>query len=142
MIMERNDYGALIERSVDPTVWRKARALLYRTTQSGQLESAYDQITFKQHVATGYAVHHELYDIAEDAVVVCVRYAEGTTRGVATTSKQYYLVTTQWGQLCVTRLTSAIARYAKRASQLGDVIRHVRGKTGSFNTGGSHDKTQ
>jgi hypothetical protein len=103
-----------------------ASVLIQRAVEAGHLPAAYDNIRFVKRGASGNAIHHELYDIAPDAIIVCVRSTAGSKRGVATTSKKYYLITAK-PELSVTLLTITVGKLSKRAYQLGDVIRHAQG---------------
>lgn len=137
--VRRNEYGQLLlipaDRSEEPrpdvAVVRAGLALVARAAQSGVIESAYNHISWDHRSrAEGKALHHDLYDAAPHAAIVCLRHTTGSRYGVATKSKTYLLLTqSEEGEIAAQSLTAPIAKYAKLPStQLGEMIAHCRGE--------------
>jgi hypothetical protein len=135
----RDSYGRLVlcclaPRSEEPRPeiarYRAAVALVAQAAAAGIISRAHDAISWDHRGrAEGTALHHDLYDAAPGAAIVCLRRTIGTKYGVSTQSKTYVLlVAGEEDEIAARTLTIAIARYAKRAAQLGDTIAHVRGE--------------
>lgn len=139
LCVRRNEYGALLlahaERSEQPrpeiAAYRAATQLLARAVAAGSIPQAYDGIEWdRQRRADGTALHHDLYDVAQQSAIVCIRRTEGSRYGVATKSKSYLLITeSDEHEIAAADLSAPIAKYAKLpATSLGAIIAHVRGE--------------
>lgn len=133
--MERNSYGEIIpprstwitggktENPYDRDLYLEARCLVNCAAKRKKIPAAYNYIEFdKKSRASGFAMHHEVYDISEDGrhVLLCVRETEGTRYGVKTTSKTYYIVSAHGSGTRVQEANKAKA--AKAAKQAGDNV--------------------
>lgn len=93
------------------------------------LDASYDSIGFdRKGRAKGDAVHHELYDFAPGAALVCVRRTEGTRYGVKTLSKTYYMIEQVEETVLCTLTTKPVAKWAKQSAEFGQVIAAIRGQ--------------
>jgi hypothetical protein len=134
----RSPYGELIrargaraeEPPADLALFAAAQALVQAAASAGVIERNYDTISWDHRGrAEGEALHHDLYDAAPGAAIVCLRRTIGSKYGVSTKSKIYVLLTESTeGEHAAQTLTVAVAKYANRATQLGEVIAHVRGE--------------
>jgi hypothetical protein len=127
-MIKRNECGALIPASIDSGEWHNTQTILARSVESGDLPAECDYFTLASRGKIWHALHHEIYDIAPDAIIVCVRCFEGNKYGVRATRKTYHIIADSNAQLSVAPLSRSIEKLAKRARQLGDVIRHIRGE--------------
>lgn len=137
--LTRNTYGQLLltstVRADEPrpeiAIWREAQTLLARAGQAGIIEAAYDGIAWdRRGRSSGTALHHEIYDAAPGALILCVRQAEGSRYGVNTSAKTYYLIAqSEEGELAAQPIDAPVAKYAKLPSvQLGSIIAHLTGE--------------
>lgn len=127
--MNRNSYGEinrpnvyLNENKFDLDLYSEARCLIASAEKKKKIPAAYDTISFdKKRRADGSALHHEIYDISDDArhVLVCVRETEGTRYGVKTLSKTYFIVSAH-GKTGVKVQEAPKAKAAKAAKQAGN----------------------
>jgi hypothetical protein len=128
-MMKRDTYGALIQAYVDPTEWHNAQALRNRAVKSRGFPAECEYFTWASSGKIWHALRHEIYDIAPDAIIVCVRCFEGNKHGVRATRTTYHMIAYSNTQLRVVPLARSIEKLAKRSRQLGDLVRHVRGET-------------
>ena len=118
--------GATPAPATHPAAWR----LIARAVKKGIISRAYDSISWdRKGRADGSAIHHELYDSARGAALVCVRDTEGSKYGVHTTSKTYYLITSTGGKItAIEAPKSKTAKLAKSGLTWGGVIGAITGK--------------
>jgi len=113
---KRDSYGQLSPTNYNFELWKSAQEVIFNHAKKGRIEKAIDTIEFdRKKRASGYAVHHEIYDILPSPfkVLLCVRETEGTRYGVRTVSKKYFIIT----KTKVIETNKAIA--AKAAKQAG-----------------------
>ena len=134
----RNQYGELIrlrgaraeEPPADLAQFAAAQRLVQLASTAGVIDRAYDTISWDHRGrANGEALHHELYDAAANAVVICLRKTVGSKYGVATSSKNYWLIErAEDGELAATPTQAPIAKYAKLRQPLGAIVAHLQGE--------------
>lgn len=132
----RTQYGELRTTSdVGARIYKIAAALVDTAVTLGHLPRAYDDLAWdKRGRASGDARHLEIYDCSPDLdrVLVCARETAGTKYGVATISKNYFVVTA--GALGVSVVGAdkhTAAKLAKNADSLGDALIHLAAKRGA-----------
>lgn len=136
--MNRNEYGQIIKPDfrapqIEQDIYAETCHLIKLAVKAGKIDRAYDTISFdRKGRADGSAVHHEIYDITEDArhLLLCVRSTEGSKYGVRTTSKDYYILSTHGRGVRVHPASKAkAAKAAKQAvATLGQAIAVCLGK--------------
>lgn len=137
--LTRSSYGELIRqygaRADEPpaelAAFAAAQSLVAQAAQQGIIDRAYDAIEWDhKRRASGEALHHEIYDMAPDATVVCLRRTQGNKYGVSTAAKTYWLIErAEDGEIAARELSAPIAKYAKLPGlQIGGVIAHLRGE--------------
>lgn len=140
----RDSYGAIIRSYTRYIVGAKknerpsdelahlsdAWALINEAAKNGIIDDNYDTIDFdKKGRADGSALHHELYDMAKNAAIICIRRTEGTRYGVKTTSKSYILIERKNRKIIATEIKIPVAKYVKMAIlHFGDIIAVAQGK--------------
>lgn len=135
----RNNYGEIVQREKYPVntrpapelgQWADAWALINEAAKNSIIADDYDTIDFdKKGRADGSALHHELYDMAKNAAIVCIRRTEGTRYGVKTLSKTYVLIERKNRKITATETKIPVAKYAKMdILHFGDIIAVARGK--------------
>lgn len=137
--IERNDYGdTYINRNATPAArprpevdgWLAALQLIKAAEISGAIPGSYDTIGFdRKGRADGSALHHDLYDFAPRAAIVCIRRTEGTQYGVKTLSKTYMLIESRRRKITAREITIPVAKYAKmQMLHYGDIVAIAQGK--------------
>lgn len=112
-------------------LFNACRELIERAVKKGLIVMSYDTITRDSKGRfDGDAIHHEIYDIAKNAVVFCVREAEGSRYGVKTTQKTYFLITFKYRKFIVSEVQAQISRMAKQNPSLGVIIKKCLRKRG------------
>ena len=129
--MVRTEYGEVVSpnaridsNAYDRDLYAEARCLISLAVKRRKIVGAEDTITFdRRSRASGYATHHEIYDISEDArhVLLCIRDTEGGRYGVKTVSKRYKLLSAH-GVAGVRVQVASKAKAAKAAKQAGDDV--------------------
>lgn len=133
MNYKRNSYGELTPANYSYELWVSANNLIHLAVKSKKIDRSYDTISFtRRGRADGSARHHEIYDIHPDPirVLLCVRETEGTKYGVATTSKNYYIIGKQGRGVKIADANKFVAaKAAKHAGcELGCAINILEGK--------------
>lgn len=115
------------------TGYRIATALISEAAKTGAIPASYDSIDFDRNGrADGTALHHELYDFATDAAIICIRRTEGTRYGVKTLSKSYTLIERIEGEIAATEVSIPVAKFAKLHDiEFGQIIARARGEEGA-----------
>jgi hypothetical protein len=133
--LSRDGYGAiycttgLAKPGAYNAAYWQAWDLIEQARKTDLIDTSYDNIEWdRKGRADGEAVHHEMYDFAPGAVLVCVRRTEGTPYGVKTLSKTYYLVEQAEETVLCTLTAKPVARWAKQSSDFGQVIAAVSGE--------------
>lgn len=130
--LKRDEYGQLVSTPEIDTQLNAAYALVTAAAAKGKLPRQFDSMGFEKvssrigRKLIGTAINHEIYDIAANGhkVLVCIREIEGTRYGVATTSKNYFIVGKCGTGYRVTEANKArAAKLAKAAVKLGDAIK-------------------
>jgi len=135
----RSDYGEIIQREKYPinsrpapelAAWDAVWALINEAGKKKIIADDYDTVDFdKKGRAEGSALHHELYDMAKNAAIICIRRTEGTRYGVKTLSKTYMLIERKNRKITATELKIPVAKYAKmKILHFGDIIAIARGE--------------
>lgn len=136
----RDDYGALHALSStiaeERAAFLGARALISLAAQRGKIPAEYDDMRWERinsrlgNKKIGHALHHEIYDLTDRAVLVCCRSVEGTRYGQKTTGKRYFLVARHGRGVRVTEASKALAAKAAKAAGpvLGAAIDVIIGK--------------
>lgn len=101
----RSQYGELLPHPVHASqaardLMAAAQKLVSMAASKGKIPASFDAMSWEKISArigykkTGDAMHHEIYDITQDAkhVLVCCRSVEGTKYGIKTTHKDYYII--------------------------------------------------
>lgn len=138
--ISRNKYGAICRQetwdkihsrpSPELASWDSAWGMINEAVKKNIIPKDYDSIEFdKKGRADGEALHHELYDFAKNAAIICIRRTEGTRYGVKTLSKTYMLIERKNRKITATEIKIPVAKYAKmEILHFGDVIAVARGK--------------
>lgn len=119
------------DATATPAAYGRAWDIIATAAHQGKLTAAFDNITWdRKRRADGEACHHELYDCAPGAALICQRYTEGTRYGVKTTSKTYYLLTRTAGKITCTIAPdqARIAKLGKSGLPYGGIIAAITGK--------------
>lgn len=134
----RSDYGEIVRREypVNPRpvpeliAWDAAWTLINEAVKKKIITGDYNTIGFdRKRRADGSALHHELYDMAKNAAIICIRRTEGTRYGVKTLSKSYVLIERKNRKIMATDLKIPVAKYAKmEILHYGDIIAIARGE--------------
>lgn len=138
----RDGYGAIcsrtgsrIERPRPETIlFDEAWSLIREAEQQKKIPGSYNSISFdRKGRADGDAIHHELYDFAKNAAVVCIRETEGGRYGVKTVSKKYMIVVRgEDGDLTAEYTTEPVAKLAKMAiNPFGSIVARILGLDGA-----------
>lgn len=139
----RDSYGALWGRydyghhqTDAERAWWPAQDLIREAVARVVLPAAYDNIEWydyssRRRSATGDALHHEVNDFRADAVVLCLRRAEGGKYGVKTTSKRYVLIERAGDRITTTETREPIAKIAKAGATYGSIIAKLKGEPGA-----------
>lgn len=109
--LKRDSYGALDiparpTRTDSVDTWRlhevitRANSLISSAVKAKVVRAAYDDMRWERISSrrgskrVGEAVHHDIYDVTPDGkyALLCVREVEGTAYGIATKSKEYFLL--------------------------------------------------
>ena len=125
--MERDDYGKLIKAEGLAEAKKMVEAA---TKELSQLDYPYDDLERDREGRwDGSARHHEIYDIRINragrvgAVLLCVRCTKGSRWGVATVSKNYYIISRKGRKYSIETAKKAIAAKAAKSTYcLGDAI--------------------
>lgn len=127
-----SSYGTASPRIII-TGYRAAHALISEAAKSGAIPTAYDGIDFdRKGRADGEALHHELYDFAPEAAIICIRRTEGTRYGVKTLSKSYTLIERIEGEIAASEVSIPVAKFAKLYDiAFGQIIARARGEEGA-----------
>jgi hypothetical protein len=134
--LTRDSYGAICEIRVywndQPNLGLIAARELVRKAEAGKkIPAAYDTLTRDRKGRwDGYALHHEIYDFNNSAVLLCLRETEGTRYGVRTVSKRYVIVRKHGSGVVVAEAPKAVAAKAAKAKpeELGYAIAVCLGK--------------
>lgn len=137
--IERNSYGEMTRDTNAPITsrprpeietWVSSWVLINAAEKQGAIPESYDTIDFdRKGRAAGSALHHELYDMAKNAVIVCIRRTEGSRYGVLTKSKTYMLIERKNRKITATETKIPVAKYAKMdILHFGDIIAVARGQ--------------
>lgn len=138
--IDRSAYGAVVAYAfATPSpraiiaLYRAAWALISEAEESNSIPTSYDRIEFdRKGRADGTALHHELYDFASDAAILCVRRTEGTRYGVKTFSKSYTLIERIEGEIAASPCAIPVAKFAKLPDiEFGQIISRARGEEGA-----------
>lgn len=128
--MKRNNYGELLLTSdcteTEKEMYKHALTIIKTVVEKELLPKCFDTIEFdRKRRASGSALHHEIYDLNDTEVLVCIRKTSGSKYGVTTDSKEYYLV----NETSVNEVSKAVAaKYAKAATNSGDAIDMLKAK--------------
>jgi len=132
--IKRDQYGAFCEtRYGNPqarpnTLWFDARDLLVEAVKQKIIPFAFDRIGFDHKGrADGNALHHEIYDYAPNALIVCLRATDGTRYGVKTLSKIYMMITRKNDKITAVETSEPIAKLAKFGAAPGTIIARILG---------------
>lgn len=139
-VILRDAYGAIYHRSTDhdgtPERWKTmvrdaaywdALGIISDAARQEKIDAAYDTITWDhKRRADGDAVHHEMYDYRPGAVIVCVRYTEGSRYGVQTKTKKYFLLEKTGDEITAQKADMPVAKYAKTGAPYGSIIARVK----------------
>ena len=125
--LNRDSYGALqcssTTNDADRAEYMSALALCAKNGRDGLIDAARDDLEWdRKHRASGSAVHHEIYDIHNGIMLVCVRHSEGSKYGVRTSSKEYFVL--EEGKVPVPHSTPARAAKAAGAT-VGEILRVI-----------------
>lgn len=138
--IERGDYGQIIRRDgwqkthpkpiPEIAQWFDAWELIHAAENKNIIPESYDTIDFdRKGSADGSALHHELYDMCKNAVIICIRRTEGTRYGVKTLSKTYMLIERKNRKITATETKITVAKFAKMdIVHFGDIISVARGE--------------
>lgn len=147
--IRRDGYGAIYAHRVAHQLWTghvyifhrprpetgyyDAQDLISQAAKSGVIPTSYDSIDFdRKGRADGTALHHELYDFAPEAAIICIRRTEGTRYGVKTLSKSYLLIERIEGDIAALEVTIPVAKFAKLPDiEFGQIISRARGEEGA-----------
>jgi len=126
----RTQYGELLPKTEDYEIWQTAKKLIREAVKENQILESFDTIHFdRKRRASGSALHHEIYDILPDPLIVllCVRETEGSKYGVGTKTKNYYYIKIVSGKVIATIAPKTLcARNAKAAQcELGCAIETI-----------------
>lgn len=141
-LFQRNSYGEIINPNYQQftgefcqyaaDLYAETCHLIKLAVKTKKIDPSYDSISFdRKGRADGYARHHEIYDISDDArhLLLCVRETEGSKYGVRTTSKEYFVISTHGQGVRVQEAPkSKAAKAAKQAINPGDAIAVCLGK--------------
>lgn len=141
-VILRNGYGEAVSRTGDKAprprpeciLFNEAWDLIREAASLKKIPRAYDSIDFdRKGRADGDALHHELYDFAKNAAVVCIRETEGSRYGVKTVSKKYMIVVRgEDGDLTAEYTTEPVAKLAKMAiNPFGSIVARILGLDGA-----------
>lgn len=138
---DRNNYGEInmsAMHSKDEIYLRDLQAeafcMIADAGKKRKIPCSYNGIDrdYRKGTFSGNAVHHEIYDISEDArhILVCVRETEGSKYGVRTTLKTYFIISAHGKTGLRVKETSKAkaAKAAKQAKIPGDAISVCLGK--------------
>lgn len=140
ILIERNNYGEITKKSgwakinsrPAPEIagWHAAWELINEAAKKKFIDNDYDTIEFdKKGRAEGDALHHELYDFAKNATIICIRRTEGNRYGIRTLSKTYMLIERKNRKITAAEIKIPIAKYAKmEILHFGDIIAVAQGK--------------
>lgn len=123
----RDNYGALTAMPADlATV---AKALLSKAIVAKKLQAPYNAMEWhKRHGYLGWCLNYDFYDVTESTVLVQCRETERTKYG-SSPRKDYFLIRRCGRGVTVTEAPKArVAKLAKVATELGQVINTLTGK--------------
>jgi len=129
----RNNYGEIIAASAGtpaPISHPRAWDIIKQAVKQNLIPKSYDTIEWdRKRRANGYALHHELYDFAPGAALICIRRTQGNGKyGVSTTSKTYFILRRSAGKITVTEADkNRAAKLAKSGLAWGEVIATLEG---------------
>lgn len=130
----RNSYGEIISSANGtsaPASHTRACDIIKQAAKQKLIPASYDHIEWdRKRRADGSALHHELYDFAAGAALICIRRSQGNGKyGVSTTSKNYYIITRSNGKITVAEADkNRAAKLAKSELPWGGVIAALTGK--------------
>ena len=137
----RDGYGAAYARTGSRTerprpetiLFDEAWSMIRAAEQQEKIPGSYDSISFdRRGRADGSALHHELYDFAKNAAVVCIRETEGSRYGVKTLSKKYMIIVRgEDGEITAEYTTEPVAKLAKVGNPFGSIVARVLGLDGA-----------
>jgi hypothetical protein len=137
----RDSYGRITLRAGTPAkahiteeqlrAWTAGQELITAAQNRGLFPQEYDNISWDSKMrASGNAMYIEVYDIAAEAVIICIRQAVGSRYGVATTSKTYLIIKRTNRGVTVSILEIPVGEYAKMAGvQYGEIVKKAGGGT-------------
>ena len=140
--ISRDNYGAVCvvrwsSSAASPraiiSAYQAAELLIPAAVKNKSIPAAYDSIGFdNKNRADGSALHHELYDFAPDAAIICIRKTEGTRYGVKTLNKSYMIIERIEGKIVASKVSIPVAKFAKLPDiKFGQIISRVRGEEGA-----------
>lgn len=115
----------------DRDTYQVARDLVALAAKAKKIPGAHDSLKRDRKGRwSGFALHHEIYDISGATVLVCVRETEGTRYGVKTLSKNYYMIRRCGRGVIVTEANKALAAKAAKSqpAALGYAIAVLSGR--------------
>ena len=124
MELKRNEYGEIINAAFfNPAI----KTMLAQAVKQELIPKSFDSLEWdKKKRASGTAIHHEIYDFARGAVIVCIRHASGSKYGVKTDSKEYYMLTRSKGVVSCRELPKNQVAKICKVAPIGDAIKYFK----------------